>query len=483
MHKRLVFSTISRMFLIVSLFLLAPLAWAWSDDPSSLEVRAFLLTIIVGLVISFLSRRLFRFKKEEYQKLNAKDGLAIVGLSWIGLSFFGALPLYFSGSVEGFTDAFFEAVSGFTTTGATIITNVERLPRGVLFWRSLTQWLGGMGIIVLDLAVLPAYGQSSFRLFKAEFFGGTAERIQPSVKETAKIFGAVYCVLSLAEIGLLMLGRMSFFDALCHTFGTVATGAFSTRNAGIGAFGSYVQWVILVFMFLAGTNFMLHFCAFRGEFKAYLKCEEFRVYAGVTLVAILTFVVLGFAGGAAYPVRDTVFQVVSLLTTTGFTTADFDRWPVFVKFSLLLLMFFGACSGSMGGGFKMGRVVLAAKMAWGSLTQALFPNAVLPVKIDGKPVLPHLTSGILAHFFIFVFLFFLGGLMLTITDQCDLETAFSASLSSLSNVGPGLAKVGAAHNYAWNSVPGKWMLMLLMLAGRLELYSILILLVPAAWRK
>jgi trk system potassium uptake protein TrkH len=471
------------MLLIVSLTLFAPLAWAWSSDSSSREVYAFALTIVIGLGISFLSRSTLRFKEKEYQKLNAKDGLAIVGLSWVGLSFVGALPVYFSGVVSGFTDAFFEVVSGFTTTGATVIPNIEVLPRGILFWRSLTHWLGGAGIIVLDLALLPAFGQTSFRLFKAEFAGVTAERIHLRIKETAKIFLTVYCLLSLAEIGLLMLGRMSLFDALCHTFGTVSTGGFSTRNVSIGAYGAYVQWVVTVFMFLAGTNFVLHYYALRGDVSSYLKSEEFRAYSLLTLIAITIFIVFAFAGGAAHPVRDTAFQVVSILTTTGFRTTDFDLWPVFLKFGLILFMFIGGCSGSMGGGLKMARVVLAVKMAKSSLTQAIFPNAVLPVKMDGKPVLSQLTTGILEYFFVYIVLFFLGGLILTITDRCDLVTAFSASVASLSNVGPGLAKVGATHNYAWVSVPGKWTLIFLMLAGRLEVYSILILMLPATWRK
>ena len=484
MHKRLVFTTISRILLIVSLILLAPLAWALRSDPSSREVAVFIRTILVGLGISVFSRVVFRFKDVEYQKLNAKDGLAIVGLSWVGLSLFGALPLYFSGAVAGFTDAFFEVTSGFTTTGATVITDIEILPRGILFWRSLTHWLGGMGIIVLYLALLPALGQTSFQLFKAESPGISAERIQPRIKETAKILWTVYFVLSLAETGLLMLGGMTFFDALCHTFGTMATGGFSTRNASIGAYGAYVQWVITVFMFLAGTNFVLHYYALRGDIRYYFKSEEFRFYALLTLLAIPVFVfVLIFSGVTAHPVREAAFQVVSILTTTGFTTADFELWPVFLKFGLILLMFIGGCGGSTGGGLKVVRVVLAVKMAWGSMMQAIFPNAVLPVKMDGKPVLPRLSSGVLAYFFIYIVLFFAGTLILTATDRCDLVTAFSASIASLSNIGPGLAKVGATQNYAWVSVPGKWTLIFLMLAGRLELYSILILMIPATWKK
>ncbi len=486
MHKRLVFTTISRIFLIVSLVLLAPLGWALEADAHSQEVRAFIFTIILGLGISLLSRLIFRFKKGDYLKLNAKDGLAIVGLSWVGLAAFGALPLFFGGAVDSFTDAFFEVTSGLTTTGATIFTDIETLPRGILFWRSLTHWLGGMGIIVLYLALLPALGQTSFQLFQAESPGITAERIQPRIKETAKILWTVYFLLSLFETVLLMAGRMPFFDALCHTFGTMATGGFSTRNASIGAYGPFIQWVIIVFMFLAGTNFVLHYYALRGDVRSYLRSEEFRFYFLITILMIPVFaLVLGLTRLTLTPLRDAAFQVVSIMTTTGYTTADFDLWPVGLRFTLILLMFIGGCGGSTGGGLKVVRVFLSIKMAWYSMIQAIYPNAVLPIKMDGKPVPSKLTIGVLSYFFIFMMLFLFGTLVLTITDtdRCGLVTALSASIASLSNIGPGLAHVGATQNYAWISIPGKWVLIFLMLAGRLELYSILVLMLPATWKK
>ena len=283
MHKRFVLNIISRILLIVCFVMLAPLGWALLENPNSREAFVFVVTISGGLVIAGLCRVFLRITKTDYEKVSIKDALAIVGLSWICLSAYGALPFFFSGVVPSFTDAFFEVVSGFTTTGATVITDIESLPRGILFWRSLTHWLGGMGIIVLCLALLPALGHSAFQLYRAEAPGIAVERVEPRIKETAKILWSVYFLLSLAETLLLMFGGMSFYESLCHTFGTMATGGFSTRNASIGAFNAYTQWVITIFMFFAGANFMLHYQALRGNIKAYFKSEEFRWYFGIAL--------------------------------------------------------------------------------------------------------------------------------------------------------------------------------------------------------
>lgn len=484
MHKKLVANIISRILCIVCFFMCLPLAWAVYDDSHSRETEAFILTIILGIVIVGISRWVLEIKREDYKKLNVKDGLAIVGLSWICLSAFGALPLYFSQAVPSYTDAFFEITSGFTTTGASIMTNIEALPRGVLFWRSLTHWLGGMGIIVLYLALLPALGNNAFQLYKAEAPGITAERLQPRIKETAKVLWTVYFLLTFLETLLLMLGGMSFFDSLCHTFGTMATGGFSTKNVSIGFYNSYIQWVIIVFMFLAGTNFMLHFQALRGNIKAFFKSEEFRWYFALVVVFIPVFaIVLKSQSLSSAPVRDASFQVVSILTTTGFATANFDVWPQALRFTLILLMFIGGCGGSTGGGLKVVRVFSAIKIAWRSVVQSVFPNAVIPVRFNSIPLSSRLVLSVVSYFVIFMMLFSLGTVLLTITERCDLVTAFSASIASLSNIGPGLGKVGVTQNYAWLSIPGKWVLVFLMLAGRLELYSILILFVPATWKK
>lgn len=484
MHKRLVTNIILRILLLVCLFMTVALAWSVYDGTHEQETTAFMITIFLGLVVSCFFRLIFRVKLEEYKKLNAKDGLAIVGLSWICLSAFGALPLYLSQVVPTYTDALFEIISGFTTTGATVFVDIEALPRGILFWRSLTHWLGGMGIIVLYLALLPALGQNASQLYKAESPGITIERIEPSIKETAKILWTVYFLFTFLETVLLMIGGMTFFDALCHTFGTIATGGFSTQNTSIGGYSAYIQWVIITFMFFAGTNFILHYQALKGNIQAFFQSEEFRCYFFLIIVLVPIFALVLVKGTATdSPFRDAAFQVVAMLTTTGYTTVNFDAWPHVLRLGLVLLMFIGGCGGSTGGGMKVVRIFLSIKIALRSILRAIFPNAVLPVKFNTIPLPGRLIMGVLSYFVIFMLLFFLGAILFTMTESCDLVTAFSASIAALSNIGPGLGKVGATQNYAWVSMPGKWLLSFLMLAGRLELYSILILFLPTTWKK
>lgn len=484
MHKRLVFNIISRIVFFVSLVMLIPLLWAWLDNPTHREVCAFMLTIMGGLLVAFFFQWCCPLSEADFHKVNAKDGLAIVGLSWLALSALGALPLFLSEVVTTYTDAFFEIVSGFTTTGASIFSDIESLPRGILFWRSLTHWLGGMGIIVLYIALLPALGSNAFQIYKAEAPGLTVERVEPRLKETAKNLWTIYFSLSFLETILLMLGGMSVFDALCHTFGTMATGGFSTQNASVGAYSPYIQWVIIVFMFLAGVNFILHYQAFKGRFMPIWKDEEFRVYSLGILLLLPLFVFLMPAGLAqAERWRQSLFQIVSIVTTTGYSTADFDAWPTLLRFILVLLMFVGGCGASTGGGMKMIRAILSVKIGLRSIVQSLFPNAIMPIKFNKTPISEKLVAGVMAYFVIFIFLFFLGALGLLVLEGCDMTTALTASISALSNIGPGLGGVGATQNFSWISIPGKWVLIFLMLAGRLELYSILILFLPITWKK
>jgi len=486
MHKKLVLNIISRILLVVSFIMLIPLGWAVLDDPFSAESRAFIITILLGISSVALIRKVFPASVDDFDVMGAKDGLAIVGLSWIAVSLLGALPFYLSGVTLSFTDAFFETASGFTTTGATILTWIEGQPRGILFWRSLTHWLGGMGIIVLSVALLPAMGRGAYALYRAEAPGPTAERIKPRMKETAKTLWTVYFILSAVETLLLLAGDMPIFDALCHTFGTMATGGFSTKNASMAAYGGYIQWVVIGFMFLAGCNFILHYQGLRGKVKSYFISEEFRVYLSLTLVLIPLFTVILALGGESFSeatVRRSTFQIVSIITTTGYTTADFNLWPAFLKVSLIILMFIGGCAGSTGGGMKVIRVYIALKTAFKSIIQVILPNAIMPLKIDSKPVSDTYVVRAAAYFIIYMFLFVFGTVVMTVTENTDIITAFAASVACLSNIGPGLGQVGAVENYAWISPAGKWVLSFLMLAGRLELYSILILFVPDTWRK
>lgn len=486
MHKRLVLNLVARINIMVCLTMMAPFLWAAVDDPRSAETQAFIVTILGGMLLSYLVFTRLPPREEDFAHISAKDGLAVVGLSWIAISAIGALPFLLSGSTATYTDAFFETVSGFTTTGASIMTDVETLPRGILFWRSQTHWLGGMGIIVLSVALLPALGRGAYQFYRAEAPGPTAERLRPQMAETAKTLWMVYFLLSLAETILLMAGDMPLFDALCHTFGTMATGGFSTKNASMAAYGPYIQWVVILFMFMAGTNFLLHYQALRGKVGAFFSSEEFRTYLFLILgsAALFTTVLTLEAGFLQEKIfRDAVFQVVAILTTTGYVTADFNVWPALLQAVLVTLMFLGGCAGSTGGGMKIVRVHIALKTGFRSILQAILPNAVLPVRMDHRAVSHIYLLGAVSYFVIYMLLFALGTLLVTIFESTDLVTAFSASLASLSNIGPGLGQVGAVENYAWISKPGKWILSFLMLAGRLELYSILVLLVPATWKK
>lgn len=484
MHKRFVFNIVARILIFVSATMVFPLFWALYDNFHSAETRAFEVTIVLGITLGFLILWLFPLKDEIKDKVTAKDGLAIVGLSWLCLSFVGALPLFFSGVVTNYTDAFFEIASGFTTTGATIFSDIESLPRGILFWRSLTHWLGGMGIIVLYIALLPAIGSSAYQLYKAEAPGVKVERVEPRLKETAKYLWGIYFLFSFCEFILLVFGEMTVFEALCHTFGTMATGGFSTKNASLGAYSAYSQWVVILFMYLAGINFILHYHLLRGKFKLIFRNEEYRWY--LTCIVVLTpiFAIIlsqtGFTDGA---VRHSLFQIISMATTTGYTTADFNLWPDVLKFLLVMLMFIGACAGSTGGGLKIIRAVLAVRISLRSVWQTVYPNAVIPVKFNKQPLNEKIVLSILSYFIIFVVLLTFGSMLFAITEACDLVTAFTAALSALSNIGPGLARVGATENFSWVSPFGKWLLVILMYAGRLELYSILILCLPVMWRK
>ncbi|MDZ7821606.1 MAG: potassium transporter TrkG [Candidatus Marinimicrobia bacterium] len=399
--------------------------------------------------------------------------------SW--LLFFAALPFYFHGVFDGnFIDCFFETMSGFTTTGATVLTDIEALPKGLLFWRSLTHWLGGMGIILLAIIILPILGLSSMQLFRAEVPGPTKGKISPRIKNTAMILWLIYLGLSAAETLLLMAGGLDFYTALCHTFGTLATGGFSTSNQSIAGFDSvYIEMVILVFMFLAGTNFVLHFSLIRGHFGNIFRNREWRFYVSLLVISI-TFVTLNIIGsGQGYDLwtslRYASFQVVSITTTTGFVTADFELWPVFSKILLVLLMFVGGCAGSTGGGMKQVRIMIGLKFIAKEIRKLTYPKGFFSSKIGNEPVKENVLKNVIAFLLLFVVMFAAINPFLTFRGY-DIVTSFAASIATLSNIGPGLASVGAVENYAFFDNISKLVLTFSMLLGRLELYSVLILL-------
>lgn len=454
----------------------------WYHDgalPALLESA--LISLVAGLVLMALTRG-SRSKREPA----IRDGFAIVTFGWLTFALFGAIPFTLSGAIPSYLDAVFETMSGFTTTGATILINVELLPESLLFWRAASQWLGGMGIIVLSLAILPMLGVGGMQLFKAEVPGPTADRLKPRIRDTAKLLWGVYVLLTTLEAGLLVLGGMDLFDAVCHSFATMATGGFSTKNASLAAYNSpYLDVVVTLFMFLAGINFSLHYQVLRGRLDSFWRNEEFLYYVGLTAGTILLLVVINH--GNVYDslfenLRYSSFQVVSILTTTGFGTADYEGWPVLAQYLLVLLMFIGGCAGSTGGGMKVARFLLLFKHARVQLSRLIHPRAVLLVKIGRTPVDRDVMSAILGFFALFMGVFVVASCLLAATGV-DLITSGAAVIATLSNIGPGLGQVGPTDNYAHLPHLAKGILIVCMLMGRLELYTVLVLLLPSFWRR
>jgi len=463
------------LLIILSISMLLPLAFSFYYGSG--DAKDILLGIACALGAGLLMTFIFRSDKV----LRPREGFVVVSLGWLMAAVFGALPFYFHGVFDGnFIDCVFETMSGFTTTGATVLTDIESVPKGLLFWRSLTHWLGGMGIILLAIIILPVLGLSSMQLFRAEVPGPTKERISPRIKNTALILWLIYLGLSLAETLLLMAGGLDLYTALCHTFGTMATGGFSTLNRSIAGFESlYVEMVILVFMFLAGTNFVLHFSLIRGRFGNIFRNSEWRFYVSVLLVSIILVTLNIFGSGKGYDLwtalRYASFQVVSITTTTGFVTADFELWPAFSKILLVLLMFAGGCAGSTGGGMKQVRVMIGFKFIAKEIRKLTYPKGFFSLKIGGETVKDQVLKNVIAFLLLFVFMFAAVNLFLTFRGY-DIVTSFAASIATLSNIGPGLAGVGAVENYAFFDNVSKLVLTFSMLLGRLELYSVLILL-------
>jgi trk system potassium uptake protein TrkH len=420
------------------------------------------------------------------QEISHREGFAIVALGWASAAFFGSLPYILAGILPTFVEAYFEATSGFTTTGATVIAAVEGVPRGILFWRSLTHWLGGMGIIVLSIAILPFLGVGGMQLFKAEVPGPVADKLKPRIAETAKILWKVYILISAAETVLLMAGGMNLFEALCHTFGTMATGGFSTRNISIGSYNkAYFDGIIVIFMILAGTNFSLHYQALTGNFRTFFRNSEVRFY-WATLGGAMLFVTLILRAQVydtlANAFRYASFQVTSIMTTTGYTTADFEKWPSFVQYTLVLLMFIGGSAGSTGGGMKCIRILLLLKQGRRELSRLIHPHGVIPVRLGGQVVSEGVIQSVWGFFFLFILVFVLASVIMSLLGL-DIITAFVSVAATINNIGPGLGAVGPMDNYTSIPVIGKWVLIFCMLIGRLELYTIIVLLVPEFWRR
>lgn len=423
-------------------------------------------------------------KKPRRMAFFMKEGFVTVALCWIVLSIFGALPFVFSGEIPRFTDALFETVSGFTTTGASVVPDVEVLSHCTLFWRSFTHWIGGMGVLVFLLAILPLAGGSQMYLMQAESPGPSVGKLVPKTRHTALILYALYILLSVVEFILLLGGGMTVFNAVTTTFGTAGTGGFGIRNSSMADFSPYLQWVVAVFMMLFGINFNLYFLVLIGRGRQALKSEELRTYLGVIAAATLLIVLNTRAAGVRLgeTVRHAFFQVSSIITTTGFATCDFDLWPSLSKCVLVLLMLVGACAGSTGGGIKISRVLILIKRAGEELHKFIFPNSVTKIRLEKKILdreVIHTTS---AFLIVYVFIFAVSTLLVS-AEGHDLETCFTAVAATFNNIGPGLSGVGPTRNFGFFSDFTKYVLIFDMLAGRLELFPMLILFSPRTWLK
>lgn len=467
------------LFLAPALLLPLPFSFYYNDG----AWQSFVISALICLVVGGLMFGLNKCRAE----LSVREGFAVVTFGWTFFAIFGSLPYLLSGAIPVPLDAFFETMSGFTTTGSTILTEIEGLPESLLFWRSLTHWLGGMGIIVLSLAILPMLGVGGMQLFKAEVPGPTADRLKPRIQDTAKLLWGVYLLLTAFETLLLMLGGMDFFDAICHSFATLATGGFSTQNASIAAYdSSYIDGVITIFMILAGVNFTLHFQLLRGRLTDFHRNEELRCYLAIIFVTTVIIMLYNGFGGIYSNLGDnlrySIFQVSSIITTTGFATADYEGWPVITQYILIMLMFVGGCAGSTGGGMKVARILLLFKHAQVQIFRLIHPRAIRLVKLGNRPVDKEVLQAILGFFAVFIGIFVTASLLMAACGM-DLISGGAAVVACLANIGPGLGTVGPVDNFAHIPAFGKAVLIVCMLMGRLELFTVLVLFFPSFWRK
>ncbi|MBR1437212.1 MAG: TrkH family potassium uptake protein [Synergistaceae bacterium] len=483
MRIKTVLRVLSLVCLVVCTGMILPLMLALYDGSN--DALGFFISMLIGAGFSLTVLKITGRTDNNY--MGIREGVGVTGFSWIIASLIGALPYWISGNAASYTDAFFETMSGFTTTGATIFREIESLPRGILLWRSLTHLMGGMGIIVLSLAVLPFLGVSGMAMYKAEVPGVTAGKVTPRLHQTALRLWGVYMLLIFLEMILLMLGGMSLFDAFCHSCSTIATGGFSTKNNSIAYFSSaYIEWVVIIFMFLSGVNFSLYFMIPQRKFKEIFADEELRCYAKIVIFSALVMTMVmyftGYFKDFMFALRNTLFSVVSVMTTTGFITLDFDLWPDFCRFLLVVIMFIGASGGSTGGGFKVSRVQIIYRHMMSEVSRLLHPKAVINPRMDGKAI-PQSTLNSSTAFLILYLLLFLAGTLITLLFGVDLVSAVSGVITCISNVGPALNKLGSVEHFGNLPCVIKWLFSFLMLAGRLELFAVFLLFVPETYRK
>lgn len=478
---RFITNILGRLMLIESAcFLLCVIiSLIYGESDTWAFVYAALITGVTGSCMAYVV-------KAPDKVLAKKDGYFTVTFVWLFFSLFGCLPFLLGHTIPSFVDAFFETISGFTTTGSSVLNNIESLPHATLFWRSMTQWLGGLGIAVLFLAILPSLGIEGRDLYVAEVTGPTHSKMAATFYSSARKLWLFYLFLTCLETVLLLFGGMSFFDAICHAFATMGTGGFSTKQDSIAYWNSpYIQYVITLFMFMAATNFGLLYAAFKGDPRKILHDEEFKWYTIIIIFASLIITAglyLTDWAGLEKCFRDALFQVVSILTTTGFATADYLLWPTLLGLIIFIIMFIGSCAGSTAGGIKVIRVVLLFKNSFTEMKRIIHPNAVINVKYDTKSVHPTVMTGVMAFFILFMIVFSIGSIIMAVFTE-DIATACSAVISAMSNIGPGFGSIGPMDNFAHLNDAAKLVLAALMLIGRLEVFTVLVLFSKAFWKR
>ena len=478
MNYRMIARILGMVLLILAALLVLPLIAGLCYGENVLN---FAVTIAAAAALGGI----FMLFKPINRDIYAREGFTAVGLSWILMSLIGALPFVISGDIPSYVDALFETVSGFTTTGSTLLTDVEAMSRGCMFWRMFTHWIGGMGVLVFIMAVLPMSGEHSMHIMRAEIPGPVVGKLVPRARKTAAILYLIYMGMTAVETVLLLCGGMSFYDALLHAFATAGTGGFSTRGASIAAFDSlYIEVVISVFMLLFAVNFNLYFLLLMGRVRDVLKNQELRCFGVIVAFSMLTIAwnTSGQYGSFAEALRYSSFTVASLVSSTGFGTADFTQWPQYSQWLLVIIMFVGACAGSTGGGLKLSRVMLLLKAAFSDLRHMIWPRRVNRVQMEGQRVEQAAIRAVFSYFTLYMLMLLLGTLLISF-DGFDTATNFTAALTCLSNMGPGLGLIGPSGNFSIFSDFSKLLMSFLMLAGRLEIYPILVLLFPSVWKR
>ncbi len=480
MNFKIVSYIVGRIMQLEAVLFILPLAVSLIYG-EKISVFSFLISALIALAIGFF---LVHAIGKNDKMLFAREGFAIVALAWILMSAVGALPFYISGQIPSYVDALFETISGFTTTGASILNNVEALGKGMLFWRSFTHWLGGMGVLVFIMAILPQDSGRAIHIMRAEMAGPVVGKLVPKIKDTAKILYLIYIALTVIQVVFLLFGGMSVYESLVHAFGTAGTGGFGIFADSIGSYSPYLQWVITIFMLIFGVNFNLYYLLLVRQFKAVAKNTEIWVYVGIVVASSLAiaFNIYSMYESISDSVRHAFFQVASVITTTGYSTVDFNAWPNFSRSLLVILMFLGGCAGSTAGGIKISRFVIAIKTFFRDIRQMIHPRSVSGVNLDGRKLDEKTIHGVNSYFALYLIIFLCIFLLISL-EPFDFETNFTATLACFNNIGPGLGAVGPAASFAAYSAPAKLLLSFAMLLGRLEIFPIILIFTPSFWKK